>query len=389
MNFINRILETKLKSSIKNYPIVAVIGPRQSGKTTLVKNLFQNFAYQNLEAPDTRLFAESDPRAFLESSYKDKGLIIDEAQKVPQLFSYLQVIVDENKNAKVILTGSQNFLIHERISQSLAGRIGILRLLPFSFSEIKYKYSCENFAKYILNGFYPPIYDRNISPGDWYQNYTQTYLERDVRQLKNIFDLTNFTNFLKLCAGRIGQLLNITSLANDCGISVNTAKSWLSVLEASFVIFLLKPYHNNFNKRITKSPKLYFIDVGLASSLLGLKNTNDILHYHSIGSIFENLIVSEIYKKYYNIGELPAIYYWRDKTGREIDLILEFKNKTKVVEIKAGKTINENYFSGIDTWRKVSKDKSSEAYLIYGGNENQKRSIAEILSWDNVNMIFE
>lgn len=389
MNFINRKLETKLKSSIKNYPIVAVIGPRQSGKTTLVRNLFRNFAYQNLEAPDTRLFAESDPRAFLEPSYKNKGLIIDEAQRVPELFSYLQVIVDENKNAKVILTGSQNFLIHEKISQSLAGRIGILRLLPFSLSEIRDKYSFDNYAEYILTGFYPPIYDRNISPDDWYQNYIQTYLERDVRQLKNIIDLTSFTNFLKLCAGRIGQLLNITTLANDCGVSVNTAKSWLSVLEASFVIFLLKPYHNNFNKRITKSPKLYFVDVGIATSLLGLKNTNHILQYHSIGSLFENLIVSEIYKKYYNIGELPSIYYWRDKSGREIDLILEFKNKTKVIEIKAGKTINENYFSGIDIWRKVAKDKSSDAYLIYGGNENQKRSIAKILSWDNVSLIFE
>lgn len=386
---IERSLNIKIDTLIKSFPVVALIGPRQSGKTTLVKNLFKDFTYQNLEAPDTRLFAESDPRTFLEPAYKDKGLIIDEAQRVPELFSYLQVIVDENKKAKVILTGSQNFLIHEKISQSLAGRIGILRLLPFSFSEIEQKYNYDNYADYIFSGFYPPVFDRNISPDDWYQNYIQTYLERDVRQLKNIFDLTSFTNFLKLCAGRIGQILNLTALANDCGISVNTAKSWLSVLEASFVIFLLKPYHNNFNKRITKSPKLYFIDVGLASSLLGLKNSTHILQYHSMGSLFENMIISDILKKYYNEGEIPSIYYWRDKTGREVDLILEYKNKTKVIEIKAGKTVNENFFSGINLWNKMSKNMSSEAYLIYGGDKNQKRSIAQILSWKDFNGIFK
>lgn len=384
---ISRKLKKKLISSLQTFPVVAVVGPRQSGKTTLVRNTFKDIEYRNLEAPDVRLFAENDPRAFLEPAYKGNGLIIDEAQKVPELFSYIQIVVDEHKEAKFVLTGSQNFLMYEKISQSLAGRIAILKLLPFSISELNKNQTFEKYSDYILHGFYPPIYDRNIPPVDWYQNYIQTYLERDVRQLKNISDLSAFTRFLKLCAGRTGQLLNITSLANDCGVAVNTAKSWLSILEASFVIHLLKPYHNNFNKRITKAPKLYFIDLGLVSSLLGLKDVSQVEQYHSIGSLFENFVFGEMLKDHFNRGEIPMLYYWRDKTGNEIDFIRETGNKTIIIEAKAGKTIHENFFSGFKLWNKVSNNKADHSYLIYGGESRQKRSIATILPWKDISLI--
>ncbi len=385
---IPRELKTKLLALQKSFPVIALLGPRQSGKTTLVKSTFEKYAYRNLEAPDTRLYIQSDPRGFLELSHTDKGLIIDEAQRVPELFSYIQEAVDENKGRKIILTGSQNFLLHEKISQSLAGRIGILRLLPFSLNEIKTDYHFENYTDYIFKGFYPPVYDRNILPGDWAPNYIQTYIEKDVRQIINISDLTRFSNFLKLCSGRIGQILNITSLANDAGVAVNTAKSWLSVLESCFVIFLLKPFYNNFNKRIIKSPKLYFIDTGLASSLLEIEDSKQIESHYLKGALFENFIIAELLKRFFNKGDIPRLYYWRDKLGNEMDCLIEVNDKVKVVEMKAGKTITEDFFKGLNYWGKITASDNKNLFLIYGGNETQSRSSGKVLSWKNIEGIF-
>ncbi|MGB5288910.1 MAG: ATP-binding protein, partial [Ignavibacteriaceae bacterium] len=319
---IKRQIQEKLVQLAEQFPVVAIVGPRQSGKTTLVKMSFKEKTYLNLEEPDTRLFAQTDPRSFLSGS--KSGLIIDEAQRVPDLFSYIQSIVDESKTpGQFIITGSHNFLMQEKISQTLAGRVAILTLLPFSLEEIRREDSEEDFPNYIFSGFYPPIYDRKIEPSDWYPNYIRTYLERDVRLIKNIPDLNSFTLFVKLCAGRIGQLLNLSSLAIEAGISVNTAKSWLSILEASYIAYRLEPHFQNFNKRLVKMPKLYFYDTGLACSLLGLESVDQISTHYLVGSLFENLVLSDLIKHKMNYGLNNNFYFWRDKLGREVDCLIE------------------------------------------------------------------
>ena len=384
---IKRELETKLIELAKKFPVIAVIGPRQSGKTTLVRKTFAGKEYVNLESPETRLFAQNDPKSFLEN--RKSGLIIDEAQRVPDIFSYIQLIVDEGSPAgSFILTGSQNFLMQENISQTLAGRVAILTLLPFSLEEIGGIDRSNNFTHYLFKGFYPPIYDRKISPNDWYPNYTHTYLERDVRQIKNITDLNSFTLFVKLCAGRIGQLLNLSSLAADAGISVNTAKSWLSVLEASFIVFRLEPHHQNFNKRLVKMPKLYFYDTGLACSLLKLDNPDQLNTHFMLGPLFENLIISELVKYKLNHVRNFNIYFWRDKLGREIDCLVDFGDKKSAVEIKAGKTINKEFFKGLNYYDKLSGGENITNFLIYGGSQRQKISPVKILSWRKATTIF-
>lgn len=385
---IKRKLEKKIGEMIKSFPVVAVIGPRQSGKTTLVRNYFDDFEYRNLEEPDTRLFALEDPRAFLETN--KKGIIIDEAQRAPEIFSYIQTIADSTKNkTKFILSGSHNFLLHNQIAQSLAGRVAILTLLPFSFVELNNKYLINDINEYIYKGFYPPIYDKKIKPEDWYPNYIQTYIEKDVRLIKNITDLNNFTLFVRLCAGRIGQILNLTSLANETGISVNTAKSWLSILEASYIIFMLQPHHQNFNKRLIKMPKLYFYDTGLACSLLRIENSEQLKTYHQTGSLFENLILSDIIKQRYNDGKRNNLFFWRDKTGNEIDCILDYGLNKKIIEIKSGKTISSHWLKSLEYYLSISteSDKQIESFCIYGGNENQKRNGHNILTWKEIGQI--
>ena len=285
-----RDITNTAKKYSKYFSVLAIVGPRQSGKTTFVKNTFNDFTYKNLEEPDTFQFAENDPIEFL--NYSGKGLIIDEAQKLPQLFSYIQSIVDTNPKAKFILTGSQNFMLYEKIIQSLAGRIGILKLLPFSNSELKVNFKMD-INKLIFKGSYPPIYDKNIPPEVWLPYYVQTYIDRDVRQIKNISNYSLFSKFIKICAGRTGQIVNLSTISNDTGVAVNTVKAWLSILEISFIIILLRPYYKNFNKRIVKSPKLYFIDTGLACSLLGIKESSQINEHYMKGALFENLLRSE------------------------------------------------------------------------------------------------
>lgn len=385
---IKREIQEKLIQLSGQFPVVAVVGPRQSGKTTLVKMTFKDKSFQNLEEPDTRLFAQNDPRSFLSSS--KSGLIIDEAQRVPDLFSYIQSIVDEKKApGSFIITGSHNFLMQEKISQTLAGRVAILTLLPFSIDEIRSKDTVEDFSTYIFKGFYPPIYDRKIEPSDWYPNYIRTYLERDVRLIKNIPDLNSFTLFVKLCAGRIGQLLNLSSLAIEAGISVNTAKSWLSVLEASYIVYRLEPHFQNFNKRLVKMPKLYFYDTGLACSLLGLENVDQIITHYLVGSLFENLVLSDLMKYKMNHGLNYNFYFWRDKLGREVDCLIESGLEKIILEIKSGKTINEDFFNGLKFYKDIASEKNIFSYMIYGGENVEVRSAGKVLPWYKANSVFD
>ncbi len=380
---INRDLTKKIKKYIKNYPVVALVGPRQSGKTTLLKNLFSEIKYVSLEDLDVRIFAESDPRGFL-NTYKPP-VIFDEVQKVPQLFSYIQTEVDKNNKAgQYILSGSQNFNLIEKITQSLAGRVGILTLLPLSVNEIKKnKLSLNTLEKAIFTGFYPRIWDKKINPTDWYLNYIQTYIERDVRQIKNISNLSLFQRFVKLCAGRSGQILNLSSLANDCGINHNTIRSWLSILETSYIIYFLTPFYKNFNKRLIKSPKIYFYDTGLVCSLLGIENQHQIIAHSQKGALFETFIISEFVKKSYNQGKKFNGFYISEKNGHEIDLFFEDNNQFKAVEIKSGATVSDNYFGNIKYWQKNIRLEQKNSYVIYGGDENQKRTNAQVLSWRN------
>ncbi len=315
--------------------------------------------------------------------------MLDEVQRTPKIFSYLQTLADkDNRPGMFILTGSQNFLLHENISQTLAGRTAILKLLPFSLNELKdTAFFYNNYEDYIFTGFYPRIYDKKISPRDWYLNYIQTYVERDLRLIKNISNLGTFQNFLKMCASRIGQLLNLSSLANDCGITHNTAKSWISILESSFVLFLLRPHHKNFNKRLVKTPKLYFYDTGLACSLLGIEKRDQISSHYLRGGLFESFIISELIKYRYNRGLAANYYFWRDKLGREIDCITENAGKLTPVEIKSGKTPLVEYFKDISYWNKLSKNKPSNSYVVFGGNTPQKRSPGNLVPWNRLSVL--
>ena len=367
---IQRTAESELRYLAAHYKAVAVVGPRQSGKTTLVKYVFADKPYVSLENPDTRSFATEDPRGFL-SNYPD-GAILDEAQRVPSLFSYLQQILDESSlNGLFIITGSNNFLLQENISQSLAGRIAYLNLLPLSIEEIKgYELKVDTL---LFKGGYPAIYNQDIDVTKWYSNYISTYVERDVRLIKNITDLATFERFLKLCAGRIGQLLNMSSLSIETGVDVKTISSWISVLETSFIAFRLQPYHENFNKRVVKMPKLYFYDTGLAIALLGFENERHLETHPFRGNFFENMIIVELLKKRFNLGKPGNLFFWRDNVGNEVDLLLaDADGSSKIpVEIKSGQTITNDYFKGILYWNKMTQTQGG--YVVYGGAASQIR----------------
>lgn len=385
---ITRIIQEKLIELAGKYPVVSVIGPRQSGKTTLVRATFPEKSYVSLEDPDTREFAQSDPRGFL-STHSD-GTILDEVQRVPHLFSYIQTIVDKRqRSGHFILTGSNNYLLQENLSQTLAGRVAILKLLPLSIEElINDGYQTDNYEEYIFKGLYPRIYDHLLDPEIWYANYIQTYIERDVRLIKNVTDLSAFQRFIKLCAGRIGQLLNLSSLGSDCGISHNTAKSWLSILESSFIIYLLQPHYENFNKRLVKQPKLYFYDPGLAASLLGIESEGQLNTHYLKGGLFETLILSELAKYRFNRSFEPQIYFWRDNKGSEVDCIIEYQNSLIPVEIKAGKTINSDFFKMLCYWSSLAAGKAGPSFLIYGGNESQCRSQGYVIGWYEATKVY-
>ncbi len=378
---IPRKAATELINLSKQFKAVGITGPRQTGKTTLVKSIFKNKPYVSLENPDTRAFALEDPRGFL-SQYHE-GAILDEVQRAPMLFSYLQQILDDRDLPGLfILTGSNNFLLQESITQSLAGRIGQLILLPFSLSELK-DIPQISLNEYLFKGMYPPLYDKDFETDKWYGNYIQTYIERDVRQIKNISNLIAFERFVKLCAGRTGQLLNMNSLSIEAGVDSKTIASWISVLESSFIVFRLQPHHKNFNKRIVKMPKLYFYDTGLACALLGLRDATQLTHHPLRGSLFENFILVELLKARYNSGRRNNLYFWRDNTGHEIDVLMEDQNKLTPIEIKAGKTITADYFNGINFWKNISG--GQEGKVIYAGNISQKRSNGiEVVPWNQM-----
>ena len=383
MNFVGRHISTQIQALRDKFPVLALTGPRQSGKTTLLKKLFPDFTYLTLEDENTFAFAQNDIRGFLEK-YNGK-VIFDEVQRVPGLFSQLQVLVDEKGTmGEFILSGSQNFHLLERITQSLAGRVAIFKLLPFDSSEIIGGENRLSWQEQAIKGFYPAIYDRGLDPIYFYPNYLQTYIDRDVSDLSNIHDLGRFRTFISLCAGRIGQILNLSSLANECGISQPTAKSWLTVLERSYIIFLLRPYHENFNKRATKRPKLYFYDIGLASFLLEVRSPEDLENPTLKGALFESLAIADIIKQNHHHYAQKNYYFWRDRNGLEIDLLTKRALQFDIFEVKATQTIRDRLLKNMDQFDEVTGNRVRQKTLIYAGEENHDWTEYRVRNWKDV-----
>ena len=382
---IQRQLYTKASQLLEKFPIIAITGPRQSGKTIFSKQLRPEYSYVNLEDITNREFAKNDPKGFL-NTYKN-GAIIDEIQYVPELFSYLQVFTDErNQVGEYIITGSQNFLLMQQISQSLAGRVALFTLLPLSLKELKdSEYSFSNWESYAVSGSYPRKILFDIDGRDYYANYLSTYVERDVRLLKNITNLDLFQKFIFLVAGRVGQLFNQSSLGNELGVDNKTINSWMSLLETSYIAYRLYPYHSNFNKRIVKTPKVYFYDTGLLSFLLGIKSEQEMSQHFAKGSIFENLIITEFLKNAYNKGDTPIFYFWRDHANNEVDLLIENYPKIDIYEIKSSTTIKMDFFKGLNHFKGLHS--SVNAHLIYGGTENQKRTEVNVIGWISTSLV--
>jgi predicted AAA+ superfamily ATPase len=379
---IARTIQQKIENLASKFPIVTLTGPRQSGKSTLLRHAFPDYQYVSLENLDVRTFATEDPHGFLKTY--PRHVIIDEAQRVPTLFSYIQTHVDEvDEPGLYILSGSHNFLLMETVNQSLAGRTAILKLLPFSHDEkVSGGILPSTIDEEIFYGGYPRIFDKNISPTDYYPFYLQTYVERDVRMMKNIGDLSAFIRFLKLCAGRIGQLLNLSSLANDCGISVPTASSWLSLLEASYICHLLRPDWNNFSKRLVKTPKLYFYDTGLACSLLDISSPSQLATHYLRGGLFENLVITNFLKRAWNKGYEADLRFWRDSQGNEVDLLLyDGSTHPTAYEIKSGATFNTDFFSGLTKWASLSDTPTTSLNVIYSGKDTLTTSKGTLLAW--------
>jgi len=384
--YIKRILEKDIQEGSKYFPVIAILGPRQSGKTTLAQKMFPNHVYTSLEDIDNREAAKNDPRTFLKMHRNEHGMIIDEFQYAPDLLSYIQTISDaEKKMGHFILTGSQNFLMNQAISQSLAGRVSLHTLLPLSSNELEQAGLLPDDIEDILyTGLYPAAYIRKIPPKRLYAQYIQTYLERDVRTLANIGDLSVFQTFIALCAERIGQPLNLTELGKACRMSDQTIKRWITILETSYIIYLLKPYEKTFGKRLIKRPKLFFYDPGLAYHLLQLKK-DEIIDHPKRGNIFESFIIAEIVKHFYNHGERPTIFYWQDKNRHEIDCIVQYGRKVLAFEIKASRTANSRLFSGLKYWNDLSEDNNeSNSFVIYAGSKKNISSYKNLISWQSL-----
>jgi uncharacterized protein len=395
---IERTLSTYLRRDAEYYPVVTVTGPRQSGKTTLVRNTFPDHRYVSLEETDLRRFAVDDPRGFLREY--SEPVILDEVQRAPQLFSYIQTTVDQSPTpGRFVLSGSQNFILMESVSQSLAGRTGILHLLPFQRAEIEPASGADESGadgpaaifsnrsttldlwETVFRGFYPRVRVHDIPPEVWYADYLRSYVERDVRKAVQIGDLDRFERFLALVAGRVGQLLNYSSLANDAGISVDTARRWLSVLKAAFVVFLLPPHHRNLNKRLIRTPKLYLYDTGVACSLLGIRTADQIRNHPLRGALFENLVVAELAKHFEHHRMQPPMFFWRDQTGHEVDVLIENAGKVLPVEIKSGATVQPDMFKGLHWWCEAAGQELSTATLVHGGDATYTRNDVTVRPW--------
>ncbi len=384
--YYNRLVTDNALRLFRQYPIVTITGPRQSGKTTLCKRIFKKLDYVSLEDISNRGFAENDPLQFLNKF--GEGTIIDEIQRAPSLLSYIQTFVDnKGRNSLFVLTGSRQFELMDSINQSLAGRTALIKLLPFSYDEIytENKYTLEEI---LYKGFYPRIFAENLNPTEMYSFYTSTYLERDVRQIVNVQDLKTFEVFLKLCAGRNAQAVNYSTIGNDCGIDNKTVKKWLSILEASYIIKLLPPYYKNLNKRLVKSPKLYFYDTGLVCYLLGIHNPKQLNSHPLIGAIFESYVFSELWKSYYNNIVSDNLFYFRDTRGREIDVILDKVVSISQLEIKKSSTINNNFFKALE-YLKTLNVPVEKSLLVYGGDETCFREDTWIISWREISKVLE
>ncbi|MBU2026219.1 MAG: ATP-binding protein [Proteobacteria bacterium] len=396
---IQRTLSEKVSSLALQFPVVTVTGPRQSGKTTLTRMVFTNHEYVSLEEPHEREFALSDPRGFLKR-YKG-GVILDEIQRAPALISYIQGIVDDNDMpGRFILTGSQQLHLSAKVSQTLAGRSAIVHLLPFSLDELRGLPSRDpwklndfpersetpafNIETMLYRGFYPRIHDKGLAPQDWLSGYYQTYVERDVREVSNIGNLETFQRFVKLCAGRTGQLLNLSSLAADCGISHTTARQWISILQAGFIIYLLPPHFVNFSKRVIKSPKIYFLDTGLLCYLLRIREPADLTDHALRGAVFETYVVSEFFKAFAHRGETPPLYFWRDRTGHEVDILIDTGKKLIPIEIKSAVTVNKSFFDGLRYYMALGSTIAQPGVLIHGGEDLYERENFIVLPWFQV-----
>jgi len=396
---IARHLAPTLLHAAQQYPVVSLTGPRQSGKTTLVRAVFPRHAYVSLESPDHRAFALEDPRGFLGQFAGE--VILDEVQRAPDLFSYIQGIVDErNRPGQFVLTGSHNFLLMQKIGQTLAGRCSVLHLLPLARTELAGRAAMRiadigcppapsaatdggEWWELLYKGFYPRIHDQGLDCQEWLRNYCQTYLERDVREIVNVGDIETFARFLRLCAGRCGQLLNLSSLAADCGVSHPTARRWLSTLEASFLVVLLRPHHQSFNKRLVKSPKLYFLDAGLLCYLLRIRSPEELRFHGSRGAVFEAWAVSELLKNFLNRGAEPDMFFWRDSAGHEVDLVIDHGDRRIPVEIKSGETVAADFFKALAYWRALPGEADCPAALVYGGKSSFTRNNVAVYSWDH------
>jgi predicted AAA+ superfamily ATPase len=364
------------------YPVIALTGPRQAGKTTLARAVFPEKPYASLEDVDIRAFALADPRRFL--GQFPEGAVLDEIQRAPELFSYLQTLVDATPGmGRYILTGSQQFGLTEKITQSLAGRVGFLHLLPFTWAETAHLFATKSLEEVLWQGFYPPLHDRGIPPHIWFSDYLNTYVERDARLAINIRDLAAFHRFVLMCATRTGQLLNLSALAADCGITHNTARAWLSVLEASYLVTLLQPYHRNLGKRLTKTPKLYFLDTGFAAWLAGVRDARELVVGGLRGPIFETFIVAEFLKHKRNYLRQEELFFWRDHAGHEIDLLVERGDQLIAIECKAGQTVAEDWFTPLEQFSTLAG--ADAGLILYGGDSGQARSRFPVIGWRNIN----
>jgi hypothetical protein len=381
---INRLLNPKILELAKKFPVISIMGPRQSGKTTLAKMSFPKYKYFNLEDPLTIEMVTKDPRAFIKNSAH--GIIIDEVQKFPELLSYIQIYVDENTSrGKIVITGSENLLLSEKISQSLAGRVAIFTLLPLALKELKTSYLKEKTTEEImLNGFYPAVYSEKINPSQYFSNYMATYIERDVRQIKNIGNLSLFRKFVISLASRVGNVLNIESLTNDLGIDNKTILSWLSILEATYIIFRLSPFFQNYGKRLIKQNKLYFYDTGLVAYLLGIKTGKELNVSPIKGQLFENLVVAELYKTKFNSYSMLDFYFWRDSNQVEVDILTYQGEKILPIEIKSSQTYSSEFIRAINLWEAYTTYKVENKLVIYDGKDEFDILGCRVINWRNI-----